>query len=525
MFLLNKFKRKPLLFASGAAALVVIIYLVAPVLLAQRLAMTIGKISGLAFASQSSRLEFSPPGLVFEQAKLSNAAGQVLLDAETLHVPFSAVGNISGTPITFENGGLHAFAVDGREHFGVAKIYGSATLNSDGSLLASGTGDFGKAHVIVEATLASLARALSEGSPVDFTLSSKTLKAGYSGRIKLNDGFDLAGTMSLETADARDFFALTGANLSAMQQGWPLNLTAAIETKADALSFSNIEARLGGMKGLGNVTYSAPGGKPRLTLDLGMDVLDLSVFGLGAPSPTGGWSEKPYDLTGLDSLDAIWHISSNGLRFGLVAIGPGELDGSLSNRILQASYATKAAPDFKAHFNLDAQGFQPAFDATFNAAQLDGKAALLSLAGFDWLEGAVSLSGKLATSGTSPAEMVSKLSGNLEIKLNQGNILGMDAAKLLQTASSQPVEGWNGGATNNVEAKASVNFSDGIATVQEGQFAASDVSAQLSGDIDMLRQAIELKIQRSTSAGSKNTGAVSVSGHWDAPKFSSNKSP
>lgn len=504
--------------------LAVLVYFVTPALLAQRFAGTIGNVSGLAFTSQSTRLEISPPGLVFEQAKLSNKAGQVLLDAETLHVPFSALGSFTGAPIRFENGGLHAYAIDGREHFGVAKIYGSATLNSDGSLLASGTGDLGKAHLIVEASLISLTRALGEGSPVDFTLNSKTAKASYSGRIKLKDGFDLAGTMSVETADARDFFTLMGANLSAMQQGWPLNFTAAIETKEDALSFSNIEGRLGSMKVLGNATYSAPVGKPKLTLDLGMDVIDLSLFGLGAPSPAGGWSEKPYDFSGLDSLDAIWHISTNALRFGRVTIGPGEFDGSLSDRILQAGFATKAAPDFKIHFNLDAQGFQPTFDATFNAARLDGKAALTSLTGFDWLEGTVSLSGKLATSGISPAEMVSKLSGNLDAKLNQGNIAGVDTAGLLQAASSQPVDGWTGGVTENVDAGTQLNFGDGIATVDEGHFETPTVSGKVSGEIDLLRQALEVKVQPG-SKGGKDTAAVSASGHWDAPKFSPDKSP
>lgn len=523
--MLNKFNRKPILVAGGILVLLALGYFVLPGLLAQRFASAMNKVSGLAFTSQSSRFEFSPPGLAFGQAKLSNKAGQILLEAETLNVPFSALASGSGAAIRFENAAMHGYAADGREHFSVTKIYGSSTLNSDGSLAASGSGDVGNVHVTAEITLASLARALSEGSPVDFNLISNSAKVSYSGRLKLQDGFDVAGTMSLETADVRAFFNAVGPGVSILQQGWPLNFTAAVETRDNMLSFSNIEGQLGGMKGLGNATYSAPGGKPKLTLDLGMDVIDLSLFGLGTPSREGPWREKPFDLAGIDSLDAIWHISSNALRFGPTEVGPGQFDGSLKDRILEASYVTKDAREFNAHFGVDAQGFQPALEVSLAAAKLDGKSALASFTGFDWLTGTTSVSAKLSTSGDSPAAMVSKLSGNLDVQLAQGQISGVEAASLLQAAMSQPVDGWNGGVTENVEAQASLNFTDGIGTVQQGSFAAPNVSGKLSGDIDLLRQALELKIVPGFANGIKTTAPVAANGPWDTPKFMPDKSP
>jgi hypothetical protein len=492
-------------------------------MLAQRFASTVGKLSGLTFSNASSHFDFSLPGLSLDQARLTNKAGQIVVDAESLHVPFSTLFSGVGAPIGFENAALHAYAADGREHFSVAKINGSSTLNSDGSFAASGTADIGQVHVIVEASLVSLARALNEGSPTDLTVSSKLAKAGYSGRLKLKDGFDLAGTMNLETLDAAELFAALGSNLSAMQAAWPLNITGAVETRDDALSFSNLEGQLGSMKALGNAAYSAPGGRPKLTLDLGMDVIDLSLFGLGAPSPVGAWSEKPYDLKGLDSLDAIWHISSNGLRFGRVEIGPGEFDGSLKDRILEASYSTKDVQVFSANFSLDAQGFQPAFDASFKASALDGKPALRGLTGFRWLTGSTSLAGKFSSTGDSPASMVSKLSGNLDVQVSAAQISGVDAASLLQSAATQPVEGWNGGVTDPVDGKASITFTDGIGSITDGSFTASNVSAKINGDVDVLRQAVEVKIL--PSFGGKPAAGIAASGHWDKPTFSADKSP
>jgi hypothetical protein len=511
--------------AGGAVVLLALIGLALPGLLALRFATTIEKMSGLSFANQSAQFEFSPLGLVFSQAKLSNKAGQVLLEAETLHVPFSALGSGFGAPIEFEDAALHGYGVDGREHFLVNKIYGSSTLNGDGSLVASGTADVGNVHAIVEASLVSLARALNEGSPADFNLSSKTAKAAYSGRLKLKDGFDLAGTMNLEAQDALVFFMALGANVPIVQQGWPLNFTAALETNSDGLSFSNIVGKLGGMRGLGNATYSTPGGKPKLTLDLGMDAIDLSVFGLGAPSPEVAWSEKPYDLAGLDSLDAIWHISSNGLRIGRLEIGAGQFDGSLKDRVLEANYATKDAQAFSVHFSLNNQGFQPAFEAAFNAADLDGKAALASLTGFNFLSGRLGLSGKFSTVGNSSAAMISNLAGNLNVKLPLAQVSGLEAPSLLRTAALQPVEGWNGGSTNSVEGQASLNFSDGIGTVQQASFSSPDVLVKLSGDIDLLRQAMDIHISPEFTIGGPAKAQVAASGFWHAPKFSAEESP
>ncbi|MEO6609037.1 MAG: AsmA-like C-terminal region-containing protein, partial [Aestuariivirga sp.] len=466
--MLNRFKRKPILIAGGLLVLLAVVGIALPGLLSQRFTARLESVSGLSFTNESVHFEFSPPGLALDQAKLSNKAGQILLEAETLHVPLSALWSGTGAPIAFENGALHGYGTDGREHFTVNKIYGSNTLNNDGSFGASGTADVGNVHVIAEASLASLARALSEGSPVDFNLSSKTVKAGYSGRLKLKDGFDLAGTMNLETPDVLSFFTALGANVPIIQQAWPLDFTAAVQTNDDGLSFSNIAGKLGGMHGLGNAVYSAPGGKPTLKLDLGMDVIDLSLFGLGAPSPEGAWREKSYDLAGLDSLDAIWHISSNGLRFGQTEVGAGEFDGSLKDRILEAGYITKDAQVFSAHFSLDNQGFQPAFEATFTAAELDGKTALQSLTGFDWLSGKAAISGKFVASGQTPAAMISNLSGSLNVKLAQAQILGLEASSLLRAALTEPVEGWNGGVTEKIEGQANLNFNDGIGSIQQG---------------------------------------------------------
>ena len=505
--------------------LLAIVGIALPGLLAQRFAAKLESVSGLVFTRQSAHFEISPPGIVLDQAKLSNKTGQVLLEAETLHVPLSTLGSGFGAPVAFEDGALHGYGVDGREHFTASKIYGSSTLNSDGSFGASGTADIGDVHVIVEASLTSLARALDEGSPIDFNLSSKTVKAGYSGRLKLKDGFDLAGTMNLETPDVLSFFTALGANVPIIQPAWPLDFTAAVQTNDDGLSFSNITGKLGGMHGLGNAVYSAPAGKPTLKLDLGMDVIDLSLFGLGAPSPEGAWREKSYDLAGLDSLDAIWHISTNAWRFGQTDVGAGEFDGSLKDRILEAGYITKDAQAFSAHFSLDNQGFQPAFETTFNAAELDGKTAIASLTGYDWLSGKAAISGKFAASGQSPAAMISALSGNLNVKLTQAQISGFEASSLLRKAITEPVEGWNGGTTEKIEGQANLVFSDGIGSIQQGSFSSPDVLIKLGGDIDLLRQALDVKISPDFTVGGPAGAQIFASGFWHAPKFSTEKSP
>ncbi len=506
-------------------ALLALFYMVSPQLLAQRFGATLAQISGFNFSNKAAHFEFSPPGLAITQAKLANAQGQVVAEAEILHVPLAALWRgWAGSPLAFENASVHGYAIDGREHFLASKITGSSTLNADGSLVASGTGDVGITHLIADLSLVSLERTLNDGAPADFNLTSKLVSATYSGRLKLKDGFDLAGTMNLETADTRAFLASLGASVPAIRQVWPLGFTAAVETKEGRLSFSNIEGRLGSMKALGNATYAWPAGRPTLTLDLGMDAIDLSLFGLGNPTPQGPWSEKPFDLTALDSLDAVWHISSNGLRLGTLDVGPGQFDGSLKDRILDATYTTKNQQAFNGHFSLDGQGLQPAVELSLNATDLNGKSAVSSLAGFDFLDGVISLSTKLSTSGDSPAALVAKLSGTLDLKVKDGQVSGLDAAALVQAAQDHPVDGWNGGQTGTITAQGNLNFADGIGTFQQGSFNAPNVALSIAGDVDLLRRALELKLAPVSTANKKQDNIV-VSGHWDQPKFLADKSP
>lgn len=511
--------------AGALLALLGLAYVTAPGLLAQRLEASLGQISGLGFSNQSAHFEFSPPGLVIHEIRLANAQGQTMGEIEALHVPMGALWRgWAGTPLKFENATLHSYAADGREHFSASKLTGTSTLGADGSLVASGSGDLGLTHATGDLTLASLARAMNEGTPADFTLTSKLVRASYSGRFKIKDGFDLAGTVSLETPDAQAFLGGMGAKLPAMQQGWPLNMNAAVETRDGLLSFSNVEAQLGGMKALGNATYGWSSGRPRLTLDLGMDVIDLALFGLGNPAREGAWSEKPFDLAALDSLDAIWHVSSNALKIGSLELGAGAFDGSLKERILDVSYSAKDAQSFAGHVGLNGQGFQPELEVSLDAVNLDGKSALSSLAGFDWLTGLVSISTKLSTSGDSPAALVSKLSGSLNLKLKDGRIAGFDAPALLQAATEQPVDGWNGGFTASVAAEGTVNFADGIGTLDQASFEAPGVSLAIAGDIDILRQALELKLTP-RSAAAKSSTSTAVTGPWESPKFLADKSP
>ena len=111
------------------------------------------------------------------------------------------------------------------------------------------------------------------------------------------------------------------------------------------------------------------------------------------------------------------------------------------------------------------------------------------------------------------------------MKLAQAQILGLEASSLLRAALTEPVEGWNGGVTEKIEGQANLNFNDGIGSIQQGSFSSPDVLVKLSGDIDLLRQALDLKISPDFTIGGPAGAQIYASGFWHAPKFSVEKSP
>jgi AsmA protein len=94
--------------------------------------------------------------------------------------------------------------------------------------------------------------------------------------------------------------------------------------------------------------------------------------------------------------------------------------------------------------------------------------------------------------------------------------------RLLTDVSRNMVEGWRNGMTPFDEFTATFNLRDGIAETVDLQLAGKDVSLTGKGEADLLRRAIEFKIDPKFSAGATVASLpvpVVVKGSWYKPKF------
>ena len=200
-----------------------------------------------------------------------------------------------------------------------------------------------------------------------------------------------------------------------------------------------------------------------------------------------------------------------------------KLDGGKLGAMGSAQLAGGGSMSFGA--TADATVLPPAVTASFKA---DNTAIgpLAAAAGIDFIAGTGSVSASLTASGFTQEEMVGILKGETRVDLAQGQIAGTSIAGLLSSVRQQIAEGWGNPARDTpfTSLSADATISDGILAI--GQFAleAPDLSMSVTGGIDLLRRALDLRASpRLKTTGTDEAAAlpvpIVVHGPWEAPRI------
>ena len=127
----------------------------------------------------------------------------------------------------------------------------------------------------------------------------------------------------------------------------------------------------------------------------------------------------------------------------------------------------------------------------------------------------------LSAKGDSPAQLISTLAGTANVKLQNGSIDGIDLAARAGLLKTDDAEGWgvsSGDVTSVTSASATARFADGIAALDSTRVEAAGLSAEITGNVDLLRRAVDLKA--TPGSGLPLPVAATVKGPWDKPKLS-----
>lgn len=381
-------------------------------------------------------------------------------------------------------------------------------------------------------------RVAEDGSPADLTLQAPGFSFQFSGRTALTKGFELDGQAELKGTDLWLAASWFGAHLPQGLNGARFELAGAVDSSSKGLLFTNAQFALDDMHGQGDVGMMRGQNRSRIEAHVNVGTIDLTRYS-AQPGPTDKsflndpWSSAAIDLSNLNSLDATLDITTNAFAYGVFRTGPTQMKVALSDGILDLKLAKASYVEgtLDLGLNIDGKSDTPAIQFSVNGEGLAADKALTAALGFADLHGKLSPSLALTARGKTLAEMVSTLKGEASFRAVSGSLTGVDLPAAFARVSNEILKGWNRDdrASTAFDAlSATFTLADGIAETSNLIMASPALTFTGKGEIDLLRQAIDLKVDPQLAAKAdgavdpqptKFPVAINVKGPWTAPQI------
>jgi AsmA protein len=381
-------------------------------------------------------------------------------------------------------------------------------------------------------------RVAEDGSPTDLTLQAPGLDFQFSGRTALTSGFELDGQAKVKGTDLVLAASWFGANLPAGMNGARFEIGGAVETSSKGLAFTKAQFALDDMSGEGDIAMAQAKGRPMIEAKVAAQAVDLTRYGNVAASPaisflSAPWPSKPIDLSILKSFDANLDVSAQSFARGAFRTGPVRLttslhDGNLDLKLDKAAYG---GGTLDLALAVDSKAEPPTFQFSANGNGLAADKALLAAVGLADISGSLSPSLSVTATGRALDELISTLKGQAAFRIVSGAIKGIDLPANFGKVANTILEGWarDERASTSFDAlSATFTIADGIAATTNLTLTGPSLSFTGNGEVDLLRQAIDLKVDpqlpiAATDAAAPQLAkfpvAIQVKGPWAAPRI------
>lgn len=196
---------------------------------------------------------------------------------------------------------------------------------------------------------------------------------------------------------------------------------------AGALHVRDLDASLSDAEIAGRIDADFAGDRPKVSTVLSAGELDLDrlwpsgstlYYDAAAPPPRGSarWSREAIDLSALQALDMDLTVRSDAVARGALRIDNFKLHAGLTAGTLDIDRLTGNlfGGDVEATGRIEATA-DPRFAGTISARGAAARPTLAAIAGFDRLEGPISISVTLSARGRNPFDLVSSLSGSASV--------------------------------------------------------------------------------------------------------------
>lgn len=404
------------------------------------------------------------------------------------------------------------------------------------------------------------------------------------GEVRYNGGVTLAGSgpqadgaVQIDAPALRELARWLGDPLPEARGFSSLSLSGDLKASAGGVSLTRAALRLGEAKAEGSVAVELGGQRPMIRADLMVSGIDLDDFhgddtasspppparvqpppvakttppkgqsqGLtiedllrregaggadGGPRVKGyvrrtGWSEDPISAAALGAADVEARLSFAKLRIHRVAIDGAAARVEVKNRMMSATFEDVRLYSGRGRGLISIDGTNPALPRISLNVSADDVAAfpLLRDAGeFDWVEGKGRVQIALGGQGASEKAIVHSLNGRADFVFANGNIVGLDAGKILRGVS----EGKFSGLERRPEEKtpftelgASFKITAGTAETRDIRMLGPDVRLAGGGTSDLGARQLDMSLKPRLVRGEGRTDyeiPLRLAGSWDSP--------
>jgi len=426
---------------------------------------------------------------------LSTALDEVALDAPILDLNIQTLKMpvvLGGTKIIFQDGVVKFRDPVLQATVLLREMNGSITTTTNGAARLSASGLLNDVLTDFAIDVEDAARIGTSGSPVDVSVNTRTVAMGFAGRLKALGAVQFDGRMSVDAADVRDATQLLGVALKSLTDSQQLHVDAGVSTTGARADFNVEPLKIGAALFAGKVTVAAGADRMKLNGNLTVDQLAFLAKPETLPSLARPWSERTLPLTDLLALDADLTLTSQQTALGNLKLGPGKTklniqEGSMTLAFEGASGGTQFNMELAHGADATALRLKGSGKA-MDAQQLFGEGL-----GVPNIAGLLDIEFVLKAAGTSIAAAISTLAGSIGLTADAAALPGIDAKETLLV----PGTGWRVAANRSTQpVKLNLNFklSEGIATVDQAEISASGVQLKASGEIDLLRQTLAIKL-------------------------------
>jgi AsmA protein len=389
----------------------------------------------------------------------------------------------------------------------VSDLNGSIATLQDGSVKANFDFLLADRLTTFVGEAESAERLFTSGSPADFTVSAPGMLFGFSGQAKFSSGLAFVGQANVEANDTAALFRWLGMPLEILEGSGALRMLSGVSSQGLSTQFEKLDLKVGAENVAGKASLEI--GADRTAISADVDVSRISIlpdeFLLAKP-----WSEKPFSLAGFTVLDLDFILLAKQLQlrnrnFGEALI---EVKSVAQNITVTLPQQKLAGGDLEARFQTTTKDGEVLVDTTLIASKVDAGTLLGGMFGFDVLQGPLDISAQLKMRGKTAAGLVSTAEG--PVKLKSGDVFTpkLDlAAMLSKSATGWPTQGSSVPQASSVELTGQVN--DGVANFERFIVKSGTQSFKLSGEIDALRQAFDLRV-----------GSLWLIGPWSSPEVS-----